>query len=96
LAAPAPPPASHAFEKKPEFSESHPFGQELAQVTEIAEEFGQKLGPIDEEEQELMNRGFCKLSADVYLRDIEALLSSFFNDRDATPVRLPVAATAWI
>jgi len=43
-----------------------------------------------------MNRGFCKLSADVYLRDIEALLSSFFNDRDATPVRLPAAATAWI
>jgi len=53
LAAPAPPPASHAFEKKPEFSESHPFGQELAQVTEIAEEFGQKLGPIERRSRSL-------------------------------------------
>lgn len=91
---PALPSAPHGSEKTAELSESHPFGQELAQVTEIAEEFGRNLDAIDEEEQELMNRGFCKLAADVYLRDIEALLSSFFND--ATPARVPVATAAWI
>jgi len=83
-------------EKKPDISDGHPFGQELAQVTEIAEEFGRKLDAIDEEEQELMHRGFCKLAADVYLRDVEALLSSFFNDRDSTPVRVPVTTAVWI
>lgn len=83
-------------EKRYDLAESHPFGPELAQVTEIAEEFGQKLDAIDEEEQELLNRGFCKLAADVYLRDVEALLSSFFNDREPTPALVPVTTATWI
>jgi hypothetical protein len=100
MSAPAPTqaPTAHVApeKKKPAPVESHPFGPELAQVTEIAEEFGQKLDAIDEEEQELLNRGFCKLAADIYLRDVEALLSTFFNERDSAPVRAPIAAAAWI
>jgi len=74
----------------------HPFGLELAQVTEIAEEFGvsSKLEIIDEEEQELASRGLCKISADVYLNDIKNIASFFLHDRDATHAR--PAPAVWI
>ncbi|EGX92172.1 hypothetical protein CCM_06333 [Cordyceps militaris CM01] len=50
--------------------EMHPFGQELAQVSELAEEYGagDKLAPIDEEEElYLSSRGLAKFNADDYL-----------------------------
>jgi hypothetical protein len=77
-------------------STQHPFGQELAQVTEIAEEFGVggKLGVIDEEGQEMVARGLCKINVDVYLHDIQNLASVFFHDRDISHAR--PAPTAWI
>lgn len=82
--APAPPvPVSpHA---KPQVGPVHPFGAELAQVSEMAEEYGargRKADYIDEEERELISRGLCKFSADVYLHDVEVLASTFFHDRD--------------
>jgi len=83
--------------RKPEpVAEEHPFVQELAQVSEIAEEYGlkDKLQVIDEEEQELASRGLCKFSADDYLGEIQALFSKFY---DVPSVRHAIpAATAWI
>ncbi|PKS10593.1 hypothetical protein jhhlp_002347 [Lomentospora prolificans] len=89
-------PMSPPAEKTQYANPQHPFGLELAQVTEIAEEFGvgNRLDAIDEEEQELLSRGLCKVSADVYLNDIQNLASFFFHDRDVTHAR-PVPAV-WI
>jgi hypothetical protein len=77
-------------------SNQHPFGSELAQVTEIAEEFGvrEKLAAADEEELELTSRGLCKISADVYLRDIEDLWSLFFAEQKMMPMQ--PAPPTWI
>ncbi len=81
------PPVSH----KNEYSESHPFGHELTQVSELAEEFGvkEKMSIVDEEEQDLLRKGLCKFSAEDYLGEIQGLFTSFFAD-----VR-PIAAV-WI
>jgi hypothetical protein len=83
--------------RKEVLSESHPFGHELAQVTEIAEEYGvkERLQVIDEEEQELIAKGLHKFSAEDYLSEVQNLINSFFYD--APPVRhaRPVAAI-WI
>lgn len=68
--------------KKPESTgEDHPFGQELAQVSEMAEQFGigEKLQVIDEEEQELVAQGLCKFSAEDYLGEIQGLFSKFYD-----------------
>lgn len=88
--APAPPvPAAHSLWPPPlpaaAAAAAHPFGAELAQVSEMAEEFGvndRKMDHIDEEERELISRGLCKFSADVYLHDVEVLASMFFHERD--------------
>lgn len=76
----------------------HPFGSELAQVTEIAEEFGvrDKLHIIDEEERELMARGLGIFSADDYLREIEDLRSIFFGGYKMASVVRPAPPPAWI
>ncbi len=95
------PPVSH----KKEYSESHPFGHELAKVSELVEEFTkeeeqlpvleQPLTEISsnpvvaEEERELARLGLKKYSAESYITDIQSLMSSFFAD--ARPM-----ATVWI
>lgn len=73
---------------------SHPFGQELAQVTELAEEFSAKgrLDVIYEDEQYLKARGLAKMSADDYLNEIQSVMSQFFPE---TTSPRPVA-TVWI
>lgn len=73
---------------------SHPFGHELAQVTELAEEFSAKgrLDIIYEDEQYLMARGLAKMSADDYLNEIHSVMSQFFPE---TTSPRPVA-TVWI
>ena len=60
----------------------HPFGHELAQVTELAEEFGSKrrLQVIDEDEQYLKRRNLVKFSAEDYLSDVQNLISSLFPE----------------
>ncbi len=71
--------------------EPHPFGQELAQVSELAEEYGvgNKLKPIDEEEEMYLNsRGLTKFSADDYLGIVHSLSSSFFAEHPAAPAPL--------
>ncbi|RYP39489.1 hypothetical protein DL767_002223 [Monosporascus sp. MG133] len=70
----------------------HPFGLELAQVTEIAEDYGvkEKLSVIDEEEQELISRGLYRFRPEDYVSEIQGLFSTFFRSEPTTQVREPV------
>lgn len=86
-ALPAPPKVQYPHKK--EYSESHPFGQELAQVTELAEEFSgsrEKLSTSDD----LSALGLFKFSAEEYLSEIQGLLSELLGDAR------PTAAALWI
>ncbi len=84
---------SHQQHRK-EYSEAqHPFGLELAQVSEIAEEYGIKehlASSIDMEEQEMRAKGLFKFSADEYLSEVRGLFAGFIISAPR-----PVAA-AWI
>jgi hypothetical protein len=74
--------------------DQHPFGNELAQVSELAEEYGinkEKLAVIDEEEQELISRGLFKFRAEDYMSEIHGLFVSAFSES-----RPPAMATMWI
>ncbi|KAL3481133.1 hypothetical protein BJX99DRAFT_178685 [Aspergillus californicus] len=71
-------------------AEPHPFGKELEQVNEVAEEFG-GVPLLDEEERVLRNKGLKKYSVDDYLVEIEDLYGSIFNDRLG-----PMASTSWL
>lgn len=88
-APPPPPPAAPTTSFQQLMAkDQHPFGQELAQVTELAEEYsaGSSLDTIDEEQQYLDSRGLVKLSADDYLGAIQSLTASFFPElRNAVP-----------
>lgn len=68
--------------------EGHPFGSELAQVTELAEEYGvrEKMQVIDEEEQELLSRGLCKFSAQDYADEIRGLFADLVGETQARSV----------
>lgn len=71
--------------------ESHPFGQELAQVSELAEEYGAgtQLKPIDEEEElYFSSRGLSRFTADDYLSLVSGLSSAFFPEHSAAPAPL--------
>ncbi|KAI0136421.1 hypothetical protein BJ170DRAFT_589402 [Xylariales sp. AK1849] len=72
----------------------HPFGQELAQVTEIAEDFGVKdqLRVLDDEEQELERKGLRRFRAEDYLTEVHGLFSAFFT----TEPRPMQAQPIWI
>lgn len=51
----------------------HPFGAELAQVNELAEEIGANEATLlDEEEQYLVDNGLCKFTVDDYVSEIES------------------------
>jgi hypothetical protein len=86
----------HQQQHRKEYSETHhPFGPELAQVSELAEEYGVKEqvvttnAVVDTEEQEMLAKGLLKFGADEYLSEVRGLFASFMG-----PPR-PVAA-AWI
>lgn len=70
--------------------EPHPFGKELEQVNEVAEEFG---GPriFDEEEMLLYNKGLKKFTVDDYLVEIQDLYGSIFDDQLG-----PIGAGPWL
>jgi hypothetical protein len=63
---------------------NHPFGRELAQVNEIAEEFGATARLLDEEEQEIMSKGLCKFGVEDYLDEIAGLYGGIFEDQLGT------------
>ena len=74
-------------------SHSHPFGKELAQVSEIAEEYGispETLAVVDEEEKELVSRGLFKFRAEDYISEIHGLFISAFGDSR------PAMSSMWI
>jgi len=81
------------FTANPDTSEQHPFGNELAQVSELAEEYGiskEKLAVVDEEEQELVSRGLFKYRAEDYMSEIHGLFMSAFGDAR------PTMSSMWI
>ncbi|KAL8872543.1 MAG: hypothetical protein Q9174_001849 [Haloplaca sp. 1 TL-2023] len=56
----------------PNLEADHPFGAELAQVDELAEEIvANEATMLDEEEQYLVDNGLCKFSANDYLDEIQ-------------------------
>lgn len=61
--------------------ESHPFGKELAKVNEVAEEFGASSSVMDEEEQEILSKGYQKFSVEDYIMEIAGLYGGVFDDR---------------
>jgi hypothetical protein len=65
--------------EQPFVQPEHPFSKELAQVNEVAEEFG-GLNMLDEEERILHEKGLLKFSAKDYLVEVEELYSSIFDD----------------
>ncbi|RSM01046.1 hypothetical protein CDV31_011526 [Fusarium ambrosium] len=80
VAAPAPPPS---FQQRTPLKDSHPFGQELAQVTELAEEYSAKTSNTKDDEEDLKyikSNGLHKFTAEDYLGDVQSLLSSFFPE----------------
>lgn len=62
--------------------EAHPFGNELAKVSELAEEFGvqEKMKVIDAEEQELIAKGLYKFRAEDYMSEIHGLFLTAFGE----------------
>lgn len=71
----------------------HPFGNELAQVSELAEEYGiskETLAIVDEEEQELISKGLFKFRAEDYMSEIQGLFMSAFGDTR------PAMSSMWI
>lgn len=79
-------------------SESHPFGQELAQVTELAEEYAsaaadKKRPAASKEDQELADLGLKKFTPEDYISEIQGLFATFFNESRAH-ARAP--APQWI
>jgi len=74
------------FSANPDTSEPHPFGNELAQVSELAEEYGVQgeMQVIAEEEQELISRGLFKFCADDYMNEIHGLFEEAFMSNRPT------------
>jgi hypothetical protein len=65
---------------------NHPFGKELAQVNEVAEEFGATQTLLDEEEQELLNKGFKKFGVNDYLDEIADLYNGGVFEGNSSPL----------
>ncbi|KAG0650788.1 hypothetical protein D0Z07_2744 [Hyphodiscus hymeniophilus] len=71
------------FSTNVETMDSHPFGHELAQVSELAEEYGisaQKMEVNDPEEQDLLSRGLFKFRAEDYMSEIHGLFLNAFGE----------------
>jgi len=78
------------FSPNPETVEHNPFGNELAQVSELVEEYGSpKLAVVDEEEQELTSKGLFKFGAEDYMSELQGLYITAFGD-------MPQMSTVWI
>ncbi|KAL7791022.1 hypothetical protein V8C37DRAFT_166500 [Trichoderma ceciliae] len=76
--------------------DSNPFGPELAQVTELAEEYssGSQLELVDEDTEYIRTNGLVKLRPDDYLSMIQGLSSLFFSEPSHPAPK--AAAPLWI
>ena len=75
--------------------ESHPFGQELAQVTELVEEINIKpavTAEVAEDEKYLASKGLAQFGIDEYLSIVDELATSFFPDTS----HIRAAGPMWI
>ncbi|KAM0287726.1 hypothetical protein ACHAQH_000257 [Verticillium albo-atrum] len=95
---PSIPPVAYQQQQKPAMMELHPFGRELAQVSEIAEDYGIKHSILDQEEQALKAQGLQKHSAEDYVGEVQSLFHAFFQESYAQPQShaRPTAAEMWI
>lgn len=60
---------------------NHPFGAELEQVNELAEEIGARnVMILDEEEQYLMSQGLLKFGVEEYMHEIQGLFGGSFGN----------------
>ena len=60
---------------------NHPFGAELEQVNELAEEIGARnVMILDEEEQYLMSQGLFKFGVEEYMDEIQGLFGGSFGN----------------
>jgi len=59
----------------------HPFIKELAQVNEVAEEFGLVSANLVQEEQDLVSRGLQKFTVEDYLDEIQGMYGGVFEDK---------------
>jgi len=66
---------------EPAMLSPHPFGKELAQVNEVAEEFGATARLLIEEEQEILSKGLYKFGVEDYLDEISGLYGGIFDDK---------------
>ena len=73
----------------PQMNSDHPFGKELAQVNEVAEEFGAVSALMEEEEQEILEKGLCKFSVDDYIYEIVGLYGGGVFDDKLGPMANP-------
>jgi hypothetical protein len=100
---PVPTVPAAAYQNYPAPSSSaadHPFGRELAQVSEIAEDYGIKHSVIDAEEQALKAQGLFKHRPETYAAAIQDLLAEFLAEpptwrQDVRPDNRP-DASSWI
>jgi hypothetical protein len=80
----------------------HPFGPELAQVREIAEEYGlkERLKLVEREENDMVVKGLLKFSGMDYQHEIQSLYNSIFGDESPLVFVAPRASlattSAWI
>ncbi|KAI2638081.1 hypothetical protein GGS21DRAFT_488787 [Xylaria nigripes] len=91
-AVPSPPSSAPPRRPRDDLESTHPFGQELAKVSELAEELGVKdkfLQGIDEEERQLVAKGLMKFTAEDYLAEIDELISDFLSP-EPSPLQQPV------
>ncbi|MCJ1292354.1 hypothetical protein MMC34_003904 [Xylographa carneopallida] len=73
------------FSNKPDAN--HPFGAELAQVNELAEDFGvQDITVWDEEEQFLVEHGLQRFTVDDYVNEIQGLFGGVSDDGRSHPM----------
>ncbi|TLD23186.1 hypothetical protein PspLS_07329 [Pyricularia sp. CBS 133598] len=79
LSTPPMAPVSHRREPS---AAAHPFGHELAQVSELAEEYSSRESHLvsQQEEREILRQGYKKLSPQDYLSDVQDLYTAFFGE----------------
>ncbi|KAK5012011.1 hypothetical protein LTR60_004604 [Cryomyces antarcticus] len=69
-----------------DIDQSHPFGKELEQLNEVAEEFGGVCRDVAEEDEDIMimaAHGLMKYGATDYMSEIEDLFTATFVDDDS-------------
>lgn len=74
--------------------QSHPFGQELAQVTELVEELSVKkpTKAMEEDEKYITSKGLARFGVNDYLNMVDDIATSFFPDTN----HIRAAGPMWI